>query len=162
MRAGSKFFRSYAWLIACGTFVQNRSLTLHLLRAVQSTAELDQVYIQLNKKTPKEGQSWLSALTQQGVPHSILGSLGRDMKEASDQAARAKRCLAALAYFSGEEINVIERMLARHGGGFDGAAGPVRSIAGRTADLLGTAARVAELLHPGLQFGDRVERLTVA
>jgi replicative superfamily II helicase len=132
-----------------------------LIAAVQSTAELNQVYIQLNKKTPKEGQSWLSALTQQGVPHSILGSLGRDMKEASDQAARAKRAVAALAYVSGEEINVIERMLARHGGGFDGAAGPVRSIAGRTADLLGTAARVAELLHPSLQFGDRVERLTL-
>lgn len=69
--------------------------------------------------------------------------------------------MAALAYVSGEEISVIERMLARHGGVFDGAAGPVRSIASRTADLLGTAARVAELLHPELQFGDRIDRLTL-
>jgi helicase len=63
---------------------------------------------------------------------------------------------------SGEEIREIERLLARHGGGtFDGAAGPIRSIAARTSDLLGTAARVAELLHPQLQLGERVERLNL-
>jgi len=31
-----------------------------LIAAVQVTQELDQVYIYLNKRTPKEAQSWLS------------------------------------------------------------------------------------------------------
>ena len=116
-----------------------------LIAAVQVTRELDQVYIYLNKKTPKEGQSWLAALTNQGVPNQVLSCLGRDVNGGHDQAARAKRAVAALAYVSGQEISEIERLLARHGGAFDGAAGPVRGVASRTCDLLGAAARVAEL-----------------
>jgi helicase len=91
----------------------------------------------------------------------VLHCLGRDVNEAYDQAARAKRAVAALAYVSGQEISEIERLLARHGGPFDGAAGPVRGVAARTCDLLSVAARVAELLHTGLQFGDRIERLNL-
>jgi replicative superfamily II helicase len=132
-----------------------------LIAAVQVTRELDQVYIYLNKKTPKEGQSWLPALTSQGVPGHVLRCLGRDVNESHDQVARAKRAVAALAYVSGQEIGEIERLLARHGGPFDGSAGPVRAVAGRTCDLLGTAARVSELLHPELRLGDRVERLNL-
>jgi len=64
-------------------------------------------------------------------------------------------------YISGQEIGEIERLLARHGGPIDGAAGPVREVASRTCDLLGAAARVAEFLHNGLQFGDRIERLNL-
>lgn len=37
----------------------------------------------------------------------------------------------------------------------------MRSIAARTCDLLDTAARVAELLHPDLRLEDRVERLSL-
>ena len=132
-----------------------------LIAAVQVTRELDQVYIYLNKKTPKEGQSWLAALTNQGVPNQVLSCLGRDVNGGHDQAARAKRAVAALAYVSGQEISEIERLLARHGGAFDGAAGPVRGVASRTCDLLGAAARVAELVHSDLQLGERVERLSL-
>ncbi|TIR50589.1 MAG: DEAD/DEAH box helicase [Mesorhizobium sp.] len=132
-----------------------------LIAATQLTRELDQVYLYLNKKTPKEGQSWLSALSYQGVPPHILRCLGRDLREGSDEAARAKRAVAALAYVSGQEIGEIERLMAKHGGPFDGAAGPVRNVASRTSDLLGIAARVAELLHPELQLSERVERLNL-
>ena len=132
-----------------------------LLAAVQVTCELDDVYIYLNKKTPKEAQSWVSALVSQGVAQHVLHCLARDINEQHDRAARAKRAVAALAFVSGQEINEIERLLARHGGSFDGAAGPVRSVAARTCDLLGTAARVAEILHPELDFGDRIDRLAL-
>jgi helicase len=132
-----------------------------LIAAVQVTRELDQAYIYVNKKTPKEAQSWTSELGHQGVPQHVLRCLSRDMKEQHDLAARAKRAVAALAYVSGQEIGQIERLLARHGGPFDGAAGPVRSISARTCDLLGVAARVAELLHPDVIFGDRIERLSL-
>jgi helicase len=131
-----------------------------LIAAVQVTRELDEVY-NLNKKTPKEGQSWLSALANEGVSQHVLRCLGRDVNEQPHQAARAKRAVAALAYVSGQEISEIERLLARHGGLFEGAAGPVRGVAARTCDLLGAAARVAELLHPGLELGDRTERLSL-
>lgn len=130
-----------------------------LVAAVQVARELDQVYIPLNKKTPKEAQSWLAELGAQGVPQHVLRCLGRDVGAQYQQAARAKRAVAALAYVSGREIGEVERLLARHGGALDGASGPVRSVAARTCDLLGTAARVADLLHPGLAFGDRVDRL---
>lgn len=132
-----------------------------LLTAVQVTRELDQQYIPLNKKTPKEIQSWQSELSRQGVPPHVLSRLGLDVNETHDQAARAKRAVAALAYVTGQDISDIELLLARHGRLFDGAAGPVRAIAARTCDLLGTAARIAEILHPELQLGDRIERLSI-
>jgi replicative superfamily II helicase len=132
-----------------------------LIAAVQVTRELDQVHIPLNKKTPKEAQSWLSELARQGVPAHVQHCLGRDASEQHGQAARAKRAVAALAYVSGLEIGAIESLLGRHGGAFDGLAGPIRSAATRASDLLGTAAQVAALLHPELDLGERVERLNV-
>ncbi|TIQ41876.1 MAG: hypothetical protein E5X49_17225 [Mesorhizobium sp.] len=91
--------------------------THFLLQALQGAQEVIE----------KEGQSWLSALSYQGVPPHILRCLGRDLREGSDEAARAKRAVAALAYVSGQEIGEIERVMAKHGGPFDGAAGPVRN-----------------------------------
>jgi helicase len=55
----------------------------------------------------------------------------------------------------------IEANLTQFGGAFGGAAGPVRSVAARTSDLLPVAARVAEILHPTLDLGQRVGRLVV-
>ena len=133
-----------------------------LIAAVQVSRELDQVYVPMNKKTPKEAQSWSVELARQAVPDHVLRCMARDINDQHQEGARLKRAVAALAYISGVEIREIERSLARHGGGaFDGAAGPIRSIAARTSDLLGTAARVAELLHPQLQLGERVDRLNV-
>jgi hypothetical protein len=96
------------------------------------------------------------------VSHSTDRRLSKDCPVSAALTEDDKpQSVAALAYISGEEIGAIERLLARHGGGFDGSAGPVRSIASRTCDLLGTAARVAELVHPELQLAERVERLNL-
>jgi ATP-dependent DNA helicase len=108
-----------------------------LITAVQSTVELDAVSVPLNKKTPKEAQTWLAALRAQGIMESLLRSLSRNTKEAHDLGARAKRAVAALGYISGQDIGSIEQMLQKHGGGFSGSAGPIRSIAGRTCDVSG-------------------------
>ncbi len=132
-----------------------------IISAVQTTAELDNVYVPIHKRTPKELQSWLGILRQQSINGHLLQALGLRIKEPHDHAARAKRAVAALAYISGQEMESIETMLGQHGGGFDGSAGPIRSIASRTADLIGTAGRVAEILHPGLTLGVRTERLGV-
>src|SRR5690349_2378062 len=47
----------------------------------------------------------------------------------------------------------------QYGKTFDGVAGPLRSVASRTCDLLLAVTRVAELLHPGLDLSERCSRL---
>jgi len=58
-------------------------------------------------------------------------------------------------------MNEIERLLTQFGGAFGGAAGPIRSVASRTCDLLPVAARIAEILNPTLDLNDRISRLTL-
>jgi helicase len=58
-------------------------------------------------------------------------------------------------------MSEIEVTMGQHGGAFGGSAGPIRSVSSRAADLLGVAARVAEILHPELDLSDRVQKLTV-
>jgi hypothetical protein len=45
------------------------------------------------------------------------------------------------------------------GGAFDGSAGPIRSVAGRTCDVLPMIARAAEILHAALDLPQRTARL---
>jgi hypothetical protein len=56
-------------------------------------------------------------------------------------------------------MSEIENAVSQFGGGFGGSAGPIMSVTERTCDVLPTIARAAELLHPGLQLGDRASRL---
>ena len=132
-----------------------------LIAAVQHTLELDAVNVPLNKKTPKEAQTWLRVLRNQGIIETVLSLFGAEMRELHEQGARAKRAVAALAFIGGEAMNAIEKMMQAHGGGFDGSAGPIRGIAGRTCDVIGTAGRIGTMLHPGLELGARVERLQI-
>jgi hypothetical protein len=74
---------------------------------------------------------------------------------------RAKKAVACLLFVSGRPMAEIETVLTQFGGAFGGAAGPVRSVAARSSDLIPVAARVAEILHPTLDLGDRVGRLVV-
>lgn len=74
---------------------------------------------------------------------------------------RAKKAVACLLFVSGRAMNEIEAILTQFGGAFGGAAGPVRSVATRTCDLLPTVARIAEIMHPDLDLGERVSRLAV-
>ena len=96
--------------------------------AIKVAQELSQFYVPLNKKTPKEAQSWSAELARQGVPHHVLRCLARDVNDQHEEAERLKRAVAALAYVSGEEIGAIERLLARHGGGFNGFRVPSAAL----------------------------------
>jgi helicase len=133
-----------------------------LLAAVQTTVELDQVLFPINKKsTQKEPQAWAQELRQQGVPGHIMGNLQRGISEPHEGTLRAKKAVACLLYVSGRPMEEIERVLTQFGGGFGGAAGPIRGVAARTCDMLPTAADIAEILHPGLDLAERVNRLAV-
>lgn len=133
-----------------------------LVAAVQSTVELDQVLFPINKKsTQKEPQLWQNELRRQGINPHLLGALFRDVTDEHQPTLRAKKAVACLLFISGRPMTEIERQLTQFGGAFGGAAGPIRAVAGRTSDLLGVAARVAEILNPTLDLSDRVGRLTL-
>lgn len=55
----------------------------------------------------------------------------------------------------------IEQIVTRHGGDLNGPAGPVLAVSSRTYDILPTVARIAEVLHPGLTLGEKVQQLLV-
>ena len=133
-----------------------------LICAVQSTIELDEVRLPINKKsTQKEPLIWPNELRQQGITARILSALQRFVSDSHQPTLRAKKAVACLMFISGRAMVEIEKILAQFGGGFGGVAGPVRSVGARTCDILPTAARVAEILHPTLNLGDRVARLTL-
>jgi hypothetical protein len=133
-----------------------------LITAVQTTAELDNVRFPLNKgSTQKEPQTWANELRGQGVSIRLLNSLRNAVADRHTATLRAKKAVACLLFVSGRPMTEIEATLTRFGGAFGGAAGPVRDVAARCSDLLPVAAQVAEILHPTLDFGDRVGRLVL-
>jgi helicase len=133
-----------------------------LITAVQMTAELDQVLFPLNKKsTQKEPQRWSNELHVQGVSGQLLNSLRSAVVDGHTATMRAKKAVACLLFVSGKPMAEIEAILTQFSGAFGGAAGPVRGVAARSSDLLPVAARVAEILLPALDLGDRVGRLVV-
>jgi hypothetical protein len=133
-----------------------------LIVTSQATVELDAVPFPINRKsTQKEPQAWTGELQTQGVGWGTIGNLQRNVEDQVAGTLRAKRAVACLYYMTGMEMSEIERAMTRFGGGLDGAAGPIRSVASRTCDVLPMVARVAELLHPGLDLSDRASRLAV-
>jgi replicative superfamily II helicase len=133
-----------------------------LIAAAQTTIEVDQLLFPINRKsTQKEPQLWPNELQRQGVPWQVLDALQRGTTEDHQATLRAKKAVACLLFVSGRAMNEIERVLTQFGGAFGGAAGPIRAVAARTCDLMPVAARVAEILHPTLDLGDRVRRLAI-
>lgn len=133
-----------------------------LLAATQVTVELDQVLFPINKKsTQKEPQYWLNELSRQLTGGTLLGAFQRNVSDSHQPTLRAKKAIACLLFISGRAMSDIEKTVGQFGGAFGGASGPIRSVASRTADSLPTAARVAEILHPTLDLGDRIGRLTI-
>ena len=133
-----------------------------LIVAVQATAELDNVLFPLNKRsTQKEPQLWPNELRRQGVPRQVLNALQRAVADDHTATLRAKKAVACLLYVSGKSMSGIEATITQFGSALGGAAGPVRSVAARSSDLLPVAARVAEILYPTLDLSQRVGRLVV-
>jgi helicase len=133
-----------------------------LIAAAQTTVEVDQALFPINKKsTQKEPQLWPNELRGQGVAWQVLNAFQRGVTETHQATLRAKKAVACLLFVSGRAMNEIEKVLTQFGGAFGGAAGPIRAVAARTCDLVPVAARVAEILHPTLDLGDRVRRLAI-
>lgn len=114
-----------------------------LLAAAQVTMELDEINFPIHRKSVQERQRWRSAVAGQGLP----GGLMRELSSADDAAytARCKRLAAVTMWLDGTELRRIEESVLRHLPG-ENAAGPIRSSAERTRDLIGVVARVAGLI----------------
>jgi ATP-dependent DNA helicase len=133
-----------------------------LIVAAQLTVELDALHFPINRKsTQKEPQAWLGELQRQALPQVTLRSLQQHAAEQVTATLRAKKAVACLYYVAGTQMSEIERAMTQFGGSFDGAAGPIRSVASRTCDVLPMVARVAELLHAGLDVSTQTSRLVV-
>lgn len=131
-----------------------------LLSAAQVTIELDDVLFPLNKKSKqKEPLAWPAELQRQSVPHPILVAMRRNVRDQHDPTLRAKKAVACLLWMTDKPLAEVERIVTQFGGGLGGAAGAIRAVAQRTVDLLPVVLRVAELLHPGLDLGDRGAKL---
>lgn len=133
-----------------------------LIAVTQISIELDDLHFPINKKsTQKEPQTWMNEIRNQGVPECILTSLRYSANEESQSTLRAKKAVACLLWITDKPLAEIEDVLTQFGGKFDGAAGPIRSVVSRTCDILPIAVRVAEILFPGSDLGQRVSRLLV-
>ncbi len=130
-----------------------------LIAATQVTVELDNVFFPLNKSSKyKEPQAWMQALAQQRVAPSVMRVLQRSVHDQHQATLRAKKAAACLYWVTDLPLAQIEQALMQFDR-LDGAAGPIRSVASRSCDLLPTVARVAELLHPDLDLSERLKQL---
>jgi ATP-dependent DNA helicase len=147
--------------VDCLRYLQADEVTDPALIAIaQTSVELDAVFFPVNKKSKhKEPQHWLQELRAQGVSPTILANFGRNITEAGRDTVRAKKAVACLYYVSGMAMEDIERAISQFGSAFDGSAGPIRSVTGRTCDVLPMIARASELLHSGLDLQQRIPRL---
>ena len=136
-----------------------------LLVAVQSTVELDGCHFPSNKKSVKphhkEPQAWMGELRRVSVPAQVMAALNWDTRDEVASTLRAKKAVAALLFIAGKPMDFIETSMLQFGGGGDGAAGAVRNVTSRTCDMIPAAARVAELVVPGVDIAGRIERLLV-
>jgi len=132
-----------------------------LIATAQLTVELDQILFSVNPKGPqKELDTWTSELQNQNIPEYVLQKL-RNGGDTRQIAMRFKKTAACLFWITDKPLADIEEILTKHWGRFDGIAGPMRSVASRTHDLLRTVARVAEILHPDLKLEERTAKLFV-
>jgi helicase len=131
-----------------------------LITAAQLTAELDQTLFPVNGKgARKEMQTWMFELERQGIPQYVLGKLQGFMGDQYQVASRFKKAAACLLWITDKSLAEMEEILTKHGGKWNGVAGPVRNVSSRTHDLLNTVVRVAEILHTDLDLMEESARL---
>jgi helicase len=127
-----------------------------LIAVTQLTEELTEISFPLNRKsTQKEPRAWPDELRRQGVPYPVMAFLNRWTQDSHGGTLRAKKAVACLLWITDTPMADIESTLTQ----FGGASGPVRSVATRTADLLATVAKAADLIHGGAAFSQRGSRL---
>lgn len=132
-----------------------------LIAATQLSVELDDMNFPVSGNGTKESSTWDAELQTQSISSYILNKMRSSANDTHHVACRMKKTAACLLWISNMSLEEIESILTRHGGKWDGIAGPVRRIAERTHDLLHIAGAVAQCVHPGLDLSERMTRLFV-
>jgi helicase len=134
-----------------------------IVAATLATSELDDVYMPIHKTSHKERQRWQAVPSQQGLPQSLI----RELRHGSDAeiTARCKKLASTMMWIQGVELDRLEASLLQHMGA-DNAAGPIRSAAERTRDLVSVVGRVVSILNNAAprepeQLWDTVDELLV-
>jgi helicase len=149
-------------LVAClRPIAADRLSDPDLIAATQVAVELDQVHFPMNRKSRQEPQYYMNEMRRQLASASVLDAFHHDIQGSHTPAARAKRAFACLMFVAGTPMSDIERTVSQFGAAFGGISGPIRGVASRTADILPTTGKVAEIIHPGLDLRDRIGRLTI-
>jgi hypothetical protein len=99
----------------------------------------------IHKRSIQERNRWQGALEEQRLPPRVLAAIRNG--QPADVTSRCKKLAAALMWTQGVELDGIEASLLQHMPD-DNAAGPIRSVADRTRDVIGVIARIAEILDP--------------
>jgi helicase len=104
------------------------------------------VLFPVHKSSIQERQRWQNAMSQQRLPPSVM----RELNSTGGLAltTRCKKFACVLMWIQGVELNRLEASLLQHLPA-DNAAGPIRSVAERTRDLIGVVARIGELVTAG-------------
>ena len=127
-----------------------------LVTLAQVTDELDENRIYTHPKSIKERARWPQFLVREGVQRTIVNSLNVGGGNAT---MRAKRAAAALLYISATPIRDAEVHLLQHVRE-NSASGAIRTIAGRSRDVLDAVATVATL-RAGLDCADIADELAI-
>jgi replicative superfamily II helicase len=131
-----------------------------LIALTQITAELDQVFFPINRKsTQKEPQTWMNEISQQGVAAHVMRAMSHSTTDSTQPTLRAKKAVACLLYITDKPLNEIENIMTQFGGRFNGAAGPLKSVTSRTCDILPAVASIAVIINPDLDLNNRMQRL---
>ncbi|MGH3941653.1 MAG: DEAD/DEAH box helicase [Pseudonocardiaceae bacterium] len=118
-----------------------------LIAAAQVTEELDDMRLVVNVKgVGVEIQTFVGALHRRGAAHYVVDTLGA-YGDSVATAARAKKAIACLLWINGVPAVQLERSVMQHWKDKD-AIGPVRAVAARTHDVIGTVIGIAIELHP--------------
>lgn len=132
-----------------------------LIAAAQVTRELDEVYFPFAKKARlTEHQRWPQELVHQQVAPQVQNMLRIGGRDQLTGLERAKKAMACLLYASNTPLATLEQHLMQHLPASE-AAGPVRSVANRTRDLIPAVVRVFTFLHPLVDVGNVAERTMV-
>jgi ATP-dependent DNA helicase len=130
-----------------------------LVAAAQLTNELDDVFMPANARARNtEVPRWPAVLGQQGVPGGLIRELQRTARDGAQAVARTKKAAAATYWIAGVPIETLELQLTQHMRQRGGVAGPVRSVADRTRDLLPAVAAVARELFSDQPIDELVAR----
>jgi replicative superfamily II helicase len=118
-----------------------------LLAVAQLTEELDDTRLFVNPKGVRaELNTFISALHRQQTAPNVVNALGNNGDPVTT-AARAKKAVACLLWTNGVPAGQLEQTVMQHWKDRN-AIGPVRAVASRTHDVIGTIVSIATELHP--------------